>query len=191
MTSDSDTTHHQNEERTVECPVEGCDATPLARGVHLHIMRSDGNGHGDGGEVPNHINLDNLKTAGEQTVDMDYPDTRETEAVKRLCPYCERPFRGSHGVMIHLGQVEGRKNHPEDAADRHEEEDFPIVEVDKNDNVIEVVEGRELMPSTERRRESGSDLDPDAAKGYVKSLRAEGKHEEAARAARMLDVDLD
>jgi len=35
---------HENEERTVICPVEGCDAEKLARGMHLHVLHSKGDG---------------------------------------------------------------------------------------------------------------------------------------------------
>jgi hypothetical protein len=187
----SDTKKYVNDERTVKCPVEGCDSTPLARGVHLHIMRSNGNGHGDQGNVPSDVTLDNLETVGEKKVEMDYPEDRKTESVARMCPYCQRPFRGSHGVMIHLGQMAGRKNHPEDAAERQEPEDLPVVHVDENENVIEVVEGDQTMPSTDRRRDDENSLDNDAAKAYVNTLRAEGKHEEADKAARMLGIDAD
>jgi len=193
MVPDTRSEKHSNDERTVECPVEGCEATPLARGVHLHIMRSAGDGHGPHGDVPDGIDLDNLKTAGSRNVDMEYPEERDVESVARMCPYCERPFRGKHGVMIHLGQLAGRKNHPEDAADRHELDDFPVVHVDENGNVTEVVKGRAEMPSTQRRRDDGNDeeLDKDAAKAYIRNLRAESNHEEADRAARMLGIDAD
>jgi hypothetical protein len=133
-------TNHRNDERTVRCPVEGCDATPLARGINLHINRSSGGGHGPRGDVPDHISTDELETVGSESVEMDYPDERDTENVARLCPYCSQPFTGKQGVLIHLGQVAGRKNHPKNAADHHSEEDFPIVKLDERENIISVVE---------------------------------------------------
>jgi hypothetical protein len=40
--------------------------------------------------------------------------------------------------MIHLGQMEGKENIPEDVTDRHDAEDFPVVETDENGNITEV-----------------------------------------------------
>jgi len=51
-------------------------------------------------------------------------------------------------VLIHLGQVEGRKNHPANASEVHEPGDFPVVELDEAENVVAVVEGR--IPSSAR-----------------------------------------
>lgn len=139
-------TNHKNDERTVKCPVEGCDATPLARGINLHVMLSEGGGHGPRGDVPGRINLDNLETVGEREVEMDYPEERDTEEVVRLCPYCFTPFQGTNGVLIHLGSVAGRKNHPENAAESHGEDDFPRVEVDRQGNVTNVFNDLENVP---------------------------------------------
>jgi hypothetical protein len=133
-------TNRNNEERTVRCPVDGCDATPLARGINLHLMRSSGGGHGPQGEVPDHISTDELETVGAESVEMDYPEERDTENVARLCPYCSTPYKGTNGVLIHLGQVAGRKNHPEDAVQQHAETDFPVVEVDERENIISVAD---------------------------------------------------
>jgi hypothetical protein len=137
------TDSHHNDERTVRCPIEGCDSTPLARGINLHIRQSSGDGHGPQGEVPDHIDLDDLETVGEREVRMDYPEKRNTEDVARLCPYCSLPYKGTNGVLIHLGQVAGRKNHPENAAEKHSEEDFPRVEVDEFENVTNVIDSAE------------------------------------------------
>jgi hypothetical protein len=132
-------TNHRNDERTVRCPVEGCDATPLARGVNLHILRSSGEGHGPNGEVPDHISTEDLETVGNREVEMDYPAERDTEGTARLCPYCTQPFAGKNGVLIHLGAVAGRLNHPEDAAEKHAETDFPKVNVDEQGNITSVL----------------------------------------------------
>jgi hypothetical protein len=142
-------TLHRNDERTVQCPVDGCDATPLARGVHLHVLRSAGGGHGEQNTIPDDVNLDNLETVGEREVEMNYPTHRSTETVARLCPYCRRPFRGGQGVMIHLGQVAGRRNHPEEAAANHDVSDFPVVHVDDDGNVTEVVEETKALPEVD------------------------------------------
>ena len=144
-------TDHQNEERTVRCPVEGCDATPLARGVNLHVNRSSGNGHGPQGEVPPDISFENLETVGARKVEMDYPDERDNEKHARLCPYCNQTFVGEQGVMIHLGQTAGRKNHPESAGEHHTVDDFPRVEVDEQGNITSVIDGTEDINIVEDR----------------------------------------
>lgn len=133
-------TDHKNDERTVRCPVDGCEATPLARGINLHIMRSSGDGHGPQGDVPEHINLDNLESVGEREVEMDYPEERNNEKYARLCPYCSQTFAGVQGLMIHLGQTAGRKNHPANPKDRHEPGDYPRVEVDGQGNVQQIAD---------------------------------------------------
>jgi hypothetical protein len=181
---------HKNKEKTVQCPVEGCEKEVLSRGLHLHVRRSSGGGHGEQDEIPPDINLDDAKVVGDREVEMDYPEHRDSEQVARLCPYCERPFRGKHGVMIHLGQVAGRKNHPEDAPKRHEPDDFSIVHVDENENVVEVVEEGTSMPSTERRLEKtdigiGS-LNEEKVQEYIEGLREQGLDSEAERAEKML-----
>ena len=179
---------HRNKEKTVKCPVEGCEKEVLSRGLHLHVMRSSSGNHGTQGEIPKNINLEDAEVVGEREVEMEYPEERESEKVARLCPYCERPFRGKHGVMIHLGQVAGRKNHPEDAAKKHEADDFAIVHVDENENVVEVVEEATEMPSTKRRRESddGSEVNEETIKAHIEDLREQGLDEQADRAEKML-----
>jgi len=193
MASDGNgkTVKHKNDETTVRCPVEGCEKEVLSRGLHLHVSRSSGDGHGTQGEIPEGISLEDAEEIGTREVEMKYPSERNSEQVARLCPYCERPFRGKHGVMIHLGQVAGRKNHPEDAPEQHEPEDFAIVHVDENENVIEVVEEPTQMPSTERRQAAtqqskvGS-LDTEKVRKYIEGLREQGLDDEADRAEKML-----
>lgn len=181
------TKKHTNQEKTVKCPAENCNQEILSRGLHLHVRRSSGNGHGNQGEIPEDLDLDEAKEVGSREVEMEYPEERESEQVARLCPYCERPFRGKHGVMIHLGQVAGRKNHPKDATDQHEPDDFAIVHVDDNENVVEVVEEPETMPSTERRQEAEDDSpNPDDIREYIEGLREQGLDEEAKKAEQML-----
>lgn len=152
-------------------------------------MRTNGKGHGESGEIPDDINLDEAETVGTREVKMDYPEKRDSETVARLCPYCERPFTGKHGVMIHLGQVAGRKNHPEDAPEQHDPEDFAIVHVDENENVIEKLQEGVTMPSTEEREEreeSGEPLDKQKVREYIQDLRDQGLDEEAEKAEKML-----
>ncbi|QGX95837.1 hypothetical protein EI982_14125 [Haloplanus rallus] len=134
-------------ERVVRCPVEGCDAEKLARGIHLHILRSSDAAHGDQGEYPDGVTLDNLEEVGRESVDVDYPESRASESVSRRCPYCRQHFSGKNGVLIHLGQLAGRKNHPEGASELHEPEDFAVIRLDEDENVISVVKNAPVVYS--------------------------------------------
>ena len=171
---------HRNDERVVRCPVDGCDAEVLARGINLHILRSRGNGHGPQGEVPDCISLDHLETVGAREVELNYPEERRVESVARLCPYCGKPFKGKHGVLIHLGQIKGRKNHPHNASEIHQPEDFPVVELDENNNVIAVVEGE--SPSSSGIDPHEKTIEAERVYRYIADLLADGKRDEAAAA---------
>lgn len=184
--SNVDKKKHKNNEKTVLCPIDGCDKEVLSRALHLHVMRSTKNGHGVADEIPKEVDLDEAEEIGSKEVEMEYPENREPEKVARLCPYCERPYRGKHGVMIHLGQVEGRKDHPKDATERHEPDDFAIVEVDDNENIIKIVEEAEPLPTTERRKEDDSTPDKGEIRKHIEDLREQGLEEEANKAEKML-----
>lgn len=147
-------------ERVVRCPVEGCEAEKLARGMHLHILRSSDAAHGDQGGYPEGVDLDNLEEVGRESVDVDYPESRASESVSRSCPYCRQHFSGKNGVLIHLGQMSGRKEHPEGASELHEPEDFAVVRLDEDENVVGVVE-----PVSDGHREDGrhSEVPPSAS----------------------------
>ena len=141
--------------------------------------------------MPPGIDLESAETVGEKEVEMEYPDDRDSEKVARLCPYCERPFTGKHGVMIHLGQTAGRKNHPENPKEIHEPEDFAIVRVDEKENVIETVEEGTQLPTTERRqerekREGGESASKEEIREHIEELREKGLKEEADKAERLL-----
>ncbi|MFC5133888.1 MULTISPECIES: hypothetical protein [Haloferacaceae] len=179
---------HENEERTVNCPVKGCNKEVLARGIYLHVRQSAGEGHGPQGEVPDDISFDDLETAGTKSVRMEYPTERDSEKVARFCPYCSEVFDGKEGVRIHLGQVEGRKNHPRNANDFHDPEDFPRVAVDDDGNVQGVVHDW-----TEDEELSGdSHIPATSVYRYIAELLANDKHEEAQRArAHLLGTGMD
>lgn len=129
-------------EPVVRCPVEGCNSEHPSRGLHLHLMRSIGDGHGPQGGTPD-VDVDDLTEVGRQEVDVDYPRERESESLVRICPYCRQHFSGKEGVAIHLGLVAGRKNHPVNASAFHTPEDFPVVKLDEHENVISVIESGE------------------------------------------------
>ena len=130
---------HRNKERTVQCPIEECSAEPLARGIHLHVRRSDGGGHGPCGEVPEGVDFNDLETVGERDVAMAYPEERDKETSPRLCPYCLKPFNGTKGVLIHLGQVAGQNMHPEDGSESVDARIFPAVRTDDLGQVTGVI----------------------------------------------------
>lgn len=176
----ADSTRNVNRERTVECPI--CGEEKLARGIYLHVNRSVGNGHGEQGEVPEGVDLDNLETAGERNVSMNYPESRKTEQVGRQCPYCEGVFRGKHGVMIHLGRIAGKESHPENAKEEIDPEDLPIVQVDEQGDVVEVVEEGGLLPSSRHRREGEKAASfEERVRALIKEFRQEGNDEVASR----------
>ena len=181
------TNPHRNAEKVVKCPVDGCEAEKLSRGMHLHVLRSAGNGHGPQGDVPEHLDCENLEEVGTQEVEVNYPEERKTESVARLCPYCETPFKGKNGVLIHLGQVEGRKNHPTNASEVHEPGDFPVVELDEGENVVAVVEGR--IPSSMGNWPYEEGIPVERVYRLIAELLAEGHSDTAARVRSLLLAD--
>ena len=91
--------------------------------------------------------------------------------------------------MIHIGQMAGRKDHPESGREDVDPDDLAIVRTDKNENVVEYVKESTLMPSTEQRQEQetdGESLDETEVRKYIEELREQGKEEEADRAKQML-----
>lgn len=71
-----------NRDRTVQCPVKGCDAEVSARGVNLHVRNTDGKDHGPAGEVPDHINFDDLTTVDKPRRPREPPQDTEKETVE-------------------------------------------------------------------------------------------------------------
>lgn len=177
---------HHNKETVVKCPVEGCSHEGLSRGIHLHVRQSTGGGHGEHGDVPEHLDFDDLEKVGEKDVEMDYPDERTEEEVARLCPFCGSAYKGFRGLKIHVGQKAGQGVHPEDATDI-EKEDTPVAHVDDDMNVIEIVEENELMPSTKRRitKEKAGVSQEDVA-DLIDELKEEGESEIAERIRKKL-----
>jgi hypothetical protein len=178
----------QNGEPVVKCPVEGCEAEKLSRGIHLHARQSKGSGHGTQGEVPEDVDLNNLERVGSKEVEMDYPDTREVERIGRICPYCDTVLQGKQGVMIHLGRMAGEDGHPEHPRQKHDLEDFAIARVDGSGDIIDRTDST-LMPSTERRLQAEEDSESSVysrIRDYIEDLEERGKQEEAERAKSQL-----
>lgn len=178
--TDPDHETHENEERTVRCPVEGCDAEKLARGMHLHVRQSSGNGHGPRGEIPDEVSLDDAETVGTETVEMEYPTEREQDDEPRLCPYCSETFAGGQALMIHLGQVADRKDHPDDVADKHDPEDFPLIDDIAEGSAAPLIE---LEPD---EAEAGPYIPAERVYVYIAMLIEEGERRAAQRAQRHL-----
>jgi peptide subunit release factor 1 (eRF1) len=157
----------------------------LTRGLHLHVLRKNDETHGPQGEAPPGLHVDNAETVGSRPVEVDYPEERASEDVARLCPYCQTPFKGKNGVLIHLGQVAGRKNHPGNASVVHEPSDFPVVELDEDENVVAVVEGH-ILSSVQRPHDEA--IPVERVYRYIADLVSEGRSDEAKRARqRLLD----
>jgi len=144
---------NDNREDRVSCPVDGCRQEVLARGLYMHIFQTDdsqGKGHYSRGRLPPEIDEDEIKITGSEKVDIDYPDTVEIEDTMYLDTYTGKAYQGKRGLMVHLGQMGGKNNIPEDVTDRHDAVDFPIVEVDDDGNITEVIKkGSNDVPSIE------------------------------------------
>jgi hypothetical protein len=163
-------------EPVVRCPIYGGTAEQPSRGLHLHVLRSSGSGHGEQGDIPPGVSLDDAEVVGQQEVEVDYPEERKTESAARLCPYCERPYKGKNGVLIHLGLVEGRKDHPENASEVHDPTDFPVVEIDEDENVVAVVNSPEPSAVDQRRQYSDEGVATNDEEVVLKLNREEVEH---------------
>jgi hypothetical protein len=131
-----------NEENKVRCPVEGCDKEVLARGLFMHIFQTDdpeGEGHYPRYQVPPDIDQEKIKITGKEEVEMDYPDEQSLDEAYYLDTYTGKAYKGKRGLMVHLGQKAGRDNIPSDVTKRHSAEDFPLVKIDDDGNVTEVI----------------------------------------------------
>lgn len=159
-------------ERLVSCPVDDCDAEPLARGVHMHVYHSEGSGHGPKGEVPDDLNFDDLETVGHKNVEVTHTD-EIPDSTARFCPFCGQTAQGNQGVMIHAGQMSGKNNHPEDLTGNYDAQDFPLVEINEAGDVIDFVndDERQKMADFETRLK----FHPTASKGteYVARSKVE------------------
>lgn len=132
-----------NDEDKALCPVKGCDREIVKRGLFMHIFQTEdpeGEGHYPKYDVPPYIDVEEVKITGTKNVDMDYPETQDIGDVHYMDTYTGKAYQGKRGLMVHLGQLAGRENIPEDVTKRHDADDFPIVEVDDDGNITEVIE---------------------------------------------------
>lgn len=135
-------TVRSNNEPVVECPVPGCDKEPLKRGLFMHIFQSDdpeGEGHRPRYKLPPDIDPEELKVTGDREVEMDYPDEVDLDDTHYLDTYTGKAYEGKRGLMIHLGQMAGKDNIPKDITERHSGDDFPIVKIDNDGNITDVL----------------------------------------------------
>jgi hypothetical protein len=180
-----------NEEKKVRCPVEGCDAEPLRRGLFLHIFNTDdpeGEGHGPRHTVPDSIDVDKLTGAGVRRVNINYPEHQNLDTdTKYLDTYTGKVYNGKRGLMVHLGQVAGKNNIPENVTSLHDADDFPIVEVDDDGNITEVIKGPEgnvppiepYLPWTHNRIDGY--LPKHRVESFIEELEEDGEQEFAKR----------
>jgi hypothetical protein len=143
----------KNLEDEVRCPIDGCDSTAVARGLHIHVYQTDdpeGSGHYPRGEVPPDFDPKAVEVEGQKEVEMDFPQRLNMQETEYLCTFCGSSFQGRRGLFIHLGQSAGKNNIPENVTDRFEPDDFPIVETDDDGNIEEVVKwGDSAVPPLE------------------------------------------
>jgi hypothetical protein len=133
-----------NEEPKGECPV--CGEEVLKRGMFMHIFQSDdpdGEGHYPRFEVPPDIDVEEIKVSDTEEVDMEYPGRQDLEDAHYLDTYTGKAYEGKRGLMVHLGQMAGRENIPVNVTAKHDADDFPIVEIDDDGNVEEVIKEAE------------------------------------------------
>lgn len=107
----------------------------------MHIFQTDdpdGAGHYPRYDIPPYLVEEDLKVVDQEEVTIDYPDEQNLEEVWYLDTYTGKAYKGKRGLMVHLGQMAGQDNIPEDITDRHDADDFPIVDIDDDGNVTEV-----------------------------------------------------
>lgn len=143
----------RNEEDTVICPIEGCEQEVTSRGLYMHIYHTNddpGEGHYPKYELPPDIDEEEIKPSGTREVAVDYPETQDLGDTTYFDTYTGKCYEGKRGLMVHLGQLAGRGNIPEDITDRHDADDFPIVEADDDGKILEVLKPAEGdVPSIE------------------------------------------
>ena len=182
-------TKSSNQENVVQCPVSGCSHEGLSRGMHLHVRQSSGNGHGPHGDIPDSLDMGNLEVVGQREVQMEYPEDREVDNTARACPFCGNAFQGYRGLKIHLGQKQGQGVHPKNAAEKIQKEDAPIVEVDDDMNVKDIIDAREMMPSMRDRllgQESKDTIPVSKVEQFIEKLEAEDRADVANQAREFL-----
>jgi hypothetical protein len=178
---------NRNKENQVKCPVEGCDAEPMKRGLYLHIFQTDdpeGEGHGPRHTFPDWIDLDEITVTREKDVTINYPDTQNLDTdTKYLDTYTGKVYNGKRGLMIHFGQIAGKNNIPENITEIHSPDDFPIVEVDDNGNITKVIkEPKNNVPPIEpylpwTHNEMDGYIPKHRVRAFVEDLREDGWEE--------------
>jgi hypothetical protein len=137
----------------------------------MHIFQTndiEGQGHHPRGEIPEYISEEEIKVTGKSEVEMDYPEIQDLSEAMYLDTYTGKAYQGRRGLMVHLGQRAGKDNIPEDVTKRHEPDDFPIVKVDDDGNITEVIKWPEdSVPPVEPYLDWYEDED----RGYIQRSR--------------------
>jgi len=126
-----------NQEKRVECPE--CGDSIIKRGLFAHVFQSNDEIHGERFSVPDGFAVEEAEEVGEEEVELDYPEQIDLGETYYLDTYTGKAYEGARGLMVHLGQMAGQHNIPEDVAERHEARDFPEVEIDDDGNITEVI----------------------------------------------------
>lgn len=133
---------NRNETEKVKCPVEDCNEEVVKRGLFMHIFQTDdaeGEGHYSRYTIPDDIDPEDIKVTGKEEVEIDYPEEQDLENLYYLDTYTGKAYEGKRGLMIHLSHSSGKNNIPSDVTERHDADDFPIVDVDTFGNITEVI----------------------------------------------------
>jgi hypothetical protein len=134
----------KNIENEVRCPVSGCRKPVAKRGLFMHIFQTDDpekEGHYPRGTVPPDVDVNDVAVTGDRQITMDYPEEQDLEEFHYLDTYTGKAYKGKRGLMIHLGQMAGQDNIPDDVTERHDPDDFPVVDIDEDGNIIDVLKG--------------------------------------------------
>ena len=133
----------KNLEEKVKCPIQGCGKEVSARGLNMHVFHTndpEGKGYYPKGETPPDFDPSgNIEVVGQEEVEMDYPDEINLDDKEYLDTYTGKAYQGKRGLMIHLGQMAGKHNIPENVQERHDAEEFPLVETDEEGNITTVI----------------------------------------------------
>lgn len=120
---------HTNLEAVRQCPY--CDAKPLSRGLHVHVMNSEDDDHGPRGEVPDGFSVEDAEIVDRKEVTVEKPTKYSVDHHRLVCDYCGQTFKGELGIQVHLDRKAGEDDlHPGEAVDRDLDtfERFPATE---------------------------------------------------------------
>lgn len=121
-----------------------CGEEKKSRGLHAHVMNTNGNGHGSYRKVP-----DGFKASDAEIVGYENIDKRETVSDTKsgkeliLCRICGDSSKGMHGFNIHVKKMAGKENHPEDPTEITKE-NYRAIPTDEHWRPVDTATDREL-----------------------------------------------